>query len=73
MYLYVFGNGNLSFAEFLTYYHEPLGRLEHGSGLHFIVCDFRGVDTMVTEYLTCATPNVCVYHVGERPRYLPDA
>lgn len=73
MHLYVFGNGNLSFADFLTYYHAPLSRLEHGSDLHFIVCDFRGVDTMVMEYLKCSTPSVRVYHVGERPRYLPDA
>jgi hypothetical protein len=44
----------------------------YGSDLHFIVCDFRGVDTMVMEYLKCSTPYVRVCHVGERPRYLPD-
>lgn len=72
MYLYVFGNGNLSFSGFLKYYYEPLSRLEYGSDLHFIVCDFRGVDTMAMEYLKCSTPYVRVFHVGERPRYLPD-
>lgn len=72
MRLYIFGNGNLSFPDFLKYYHEPLSRLERGSNLHFIVCDFRGVDTLVMEYLKCSTPHVRVCHVGERPRYLPD-
>jgi hypothetical protein len=78
MHLYVFGNGNLSFQSFLELYAEPLDRLlhdrlQHDRELRVLVCDFRGVDTLVMEYLKCSTANVRVYHVGERPRYLPDA
>jgi hypothetical protein len=73
MQLYVFGNGNLSFPAFLELYAEPLGRLLHDRELRVLVCDFRGADTLVMEYLKHATPNVRVYHVGARPRYLPDA
>jgi len=72
MHLYVFGNGNLSFPAFLELYGEPLDRLLERE-LRVLVGDFRGVDTLVMEYLKCATANVRVYHVGERPRYLPDA
>lgn len=73
MHLYVFGNGNLSFSSFLELYAEPLDRLKDDRDVRVIVCDFRGVDTLVMEYLKCSTANVHVYHVGERPRYLPDA
>ena len=72
MHLYVFGNGNLVFSDFLKYYYEPLSTLAHDSDVHFLVCDFRGVDTMAMECLKSLTPNVHVYHVGDRPRYLPD-
>ncbi|HEU4411408.1 MAG TPA: hypothetical protein VFS43_39520 [Polyangiaceae bacterium] len=74
MRLYVFGNGNLSFTDFLTLYHEPLTRLPlAGDGAaQVLVADFRGVDTLAMECLKCLTPNVRVYHVGARPRYLPD-
>lgn len=72
MHLYVFGNGNLSFADFLTYYHAPLSALAPVSDVRYLVCDFRGVDTLVMEYLKCTTPHVRVHHVAERPRYLPD-
>ena len=40
--------------------------------MNFLVGDFRGVDTLVMEYLKCRTSNVRVYHVGVQPRYLPD-
>ncbi len=71
--LYVFGNGNLSFAEFLRVYAAPLETLNPSDrDLHFIVCDFRGVDTLAMEFLKCITGRVSVYHIGERPRYLPD-
>jgi hypothetical protein len=73
MHLYVFGNGNLSFSSFLQFYAAPLEHLRGGRDVHILVCDFRGVDTLVMEYLKCATANVHVHHVGERPRYLPDA
>lgn len=73
MHLYIFGNGNLSFADFLTHYHEPLARaLLADANVHALVGDFRGVDTLAMECLKCLTPNVRVYHIGARPRYLPD-
>jgi hypothetical protein len=73
MHLYVFRNGNLSFRDFLEIYAEPLGRLQHDRALRVLVCDFRVVDALVMEYPKCSTANVRVYHVGDRPRYLPDA
>ncbi|MFN3199458.1 MAG: hypothetical protein ACE366_13725 [Bradymonadia bacterium] len=69
--VYVFGNGNLSFEAFLEHYVTPLGSLSLDE-THFIVCDFRGVDTLTMEYLKSRTPCVTVFHIGERPRYLPD-
>ncbi len=74
MRLYVFGNGNLSFADFLRYYHAPLARLplDGAGGARVLVGDFRGVDTLTMEYFKCLTPHVRVHHVGARPRYLPD-
>jgi hypothetical protein len=72
MRLYIFGNGNLSFADFLVHYHEPLVRSLAIDGAEFLVGDFRGVDTLTMECLKCVTPSVRVYHIGSRPRYLPD-
>jgi hypothetical protein len=40
--------------------------------VEFILCDFRGVDTMTMEFLKCLTAKVTIYHIGENPRYLPD-
>lgn len=71
MYLYIFGNGNLSFNDFLIHYRTPLSGLDLG-GVHFLVCDFRGADTLTMEYLKHLTPNVRIFHIGEQPRYLPD-
>jgi hypothetical protein len=72
MHLYIFGNGNLSFTSFLTHYHEPLARLPADGEVEYLVGDFRGVDTLAMEYLKCLTPKVRVYHIGAKPRYLPD-
>ncbi|MCB9792685.1 MAG: hypothetical protein H6741_08130 [Alphaproteobacteria bacterium] len=71
MQVYVFGNGNLSFSDFLTHYLAPLEALDLAS-CRFLVCDFRGVDTLVMEALKTRTAAVSVFHVGQRPRYLPD-
>lgn len=73
MRLYICGNGNLSFSDFLKLYHPPLAALSFDEHEHFIVCDFRGVDTLVMEFLKTRTPHVSVFHVGKRPRYTPDA
>lgn len=72
MRVYVFGNGNLSFADFLTHYRVPLTEWIDPTQAEFIVCDFRGVDTLTMELLKQLSANVRVFHIGERPRYLPD-
>jgi len=73
MKLYVFGNGNLSFQNFLPYYHQPITELiRQNTAISFIVCDFKGVDTLVMELLKCETAQVTVLHIGEKPRYIPD-
>lgn len=73
MRVFVFGNGNISFADFQMYYQQPLNRLlVKGEDLSFLVCDFRGADTLTLEFLKTQSPHVQVCHIGERPRYLPD-
>ena len=74
MNIFVFGNGNISFEDFLTHYQMPLVQVLHNHGnASFLVCDFRGVDTLVLEFLKTKTERVELCHIGERPRYLPDA
>lgn len=70
MQLYVFGPGNLSLSDFLERYRRPLEGLDRG--VRYLVCDFRGADTLTLEHLKTHSPHVTVLHVGERPRYLPD-
>ena len=71
MNLYIFGNGNLEFYAFTRWYVPAISSaLKAGAG--FIVCDFRGADTLTMEYLKTRTVDVEVLHVGEQPRYLPD-
>ncbi len=70
---YIFGNGNISWADFHTYYAAQLLALAADADNAFIVGDFRGVDTLALELLKTLTPRVSLYHVGERPRYKPDA
>jgi hypothetical protein len=72
MQVYVFGNGNLRFCDFIDYYEAPLKTAIALPKTHFIVCDFRGADTLTIEWLKSETGNVSVYHIGERPRYSPD-
>ena len=72
MKIYLFGNGNITFKEFLTFYMEPIEKYLHKENTTFLLCDFRGVDTLMMEYLKSATGNVSIYHIGEKPRYLPD-
>ena len=71
MRLYVFGNGNLSFDGFCEHYVPALEKAL-AAGADFIVCEFRGADTLTLEWLKTRTGRVEVLHVGERPRYLPD-
>lgn len=72
MYIYIFGNGNASFSDFRMYYETPLLQVVNNPEVHFLVGDFRGIDTLTLEFLKTLTANVTVYHVGEKPRYLPD-
>jgi len=73
--VFVFGNGNISLQDFLEYYIEPLKNwllTENKDEVGFIVCDFRGLDTLMMEYLKTYSKNIWVYHIGEKPRYKPD-
>jgi hypothetical protein len=71
--IYIFGNGNTSFEDFEKYYAPYLSEFLQDSSHRCIVCDFRGVDTLLMEFLKTKTANLSVYHVGDWPRYLPDA
>lgn len=72
MKIYIFGNGNIKYSDFENLYLKPIKRLIANSNPEFIVCDFKGVDTLIMEYLKCESQNVNVLHIGEKPRYIPD-
>jgi hypothetical protein len=72
MIIYVFGNGNIRFDLFSYPYEYYLRYYLTRKDVHFIVCDFKGVDTLVMELLKTETENVSIYFMGEKPRYLPD-
>lgn len=72
MKIYVFGNGNIALIDFISCYAAALRSLLEKPDHHFIVCDFRGVDTLTMELLKSETGNVSIYHIGDRPRYIPD-
>ena len=74
MRVYVFGNGNTSFDDFTRDYGKSLSRalfLAKVKPVSFIVCDYKGVDTLTMEYLKTLTEDVSVYHMGKHPRYYP--
>lgn len=70
--IFIFGNGNISFNSFIQYYAQPLSDVLTESEVSIIVCDFRGVDTLIMELLKTETEKVSIYHIGERSRYKPD-
>lgn len=70
--IFIFGNGNLSFEDFSKYYLPILEQYEQEADNHFILGDFRGVDTLAMEWLKCKSSNVSIYHLGNRPSYRPD-
>jgi hypothetical protein len=72
MNIYLFGNGNTSFSDFKKHYENLINLYLNDESVSFALCDFRGVDTLAMEVLKCATAKVTVYHVGDKPRYLPD-
>lgn len=70
--IYIFGNGNISLSEFIAHYQRPLEPFVKDPDYHFILCDFRGTDTLMMEWLKTETHRVKIYHIGEKPRYMPD-
>jgi hypothetical protein len=70
--IYVFGNGALSFDDFRALYVPAIETALERTETSWVVCDFRGVDTLTMEYLKTQTASVTVLHVGAAPRYLPD-
>ncbi len=72
MIVYIFGNGNIKYSDFHKLYVRPIDRLLKDGNVEFIICDFRGLDTLVMEYLKSETKNVSVIHIGDKPRYIPD-
>lgn len=71
--IYIFGNGNISLSDFITEYQQPLLPQINKPDVSFILCDFRGTDTLAMEMLKTTSPNVYIFHIGEKPRYMPDA
>jgi len=69
--LYLFGNGNLSFENFTEHY-LPIINNALSKEMSFIICDFRGADTLLQEYLKDKSKNVTILHCFEKPRYLAD-
>lgn len=72
MIIYIFGNGNIQFEDFEELYLKPIKKLINKNEVEFIIGDFRGVDTLVMEYLKSKSKNVSILHIGEKPRYIPD-
>jgi hypothetical protein len=72
MNIYIFGNGNISFTDYKIHYEQILNRYLNKVNVSFIVCDFKGVDTLTMEVLKCTSDKVSIYHVSDKPRYLPD-
>ena len=72
MKVYIFGNGNTSFKDFEELYLIQLKKLTMIDNIEFIVCDFRGIDTLVMEFLKTESAKVKVCHIGENSRYVPD-
>ncbi len=70
--IYIFGNGNISLSDFITYYQQPLLPYITNSEVSFILCDFKGTDTLSMELLKTYAQHVTIYHIGEHPRYIPD-
>jgi len=72
MKIFIFGNGNINFDDFEIFYKKPLEPFLNNKNTEFILCDFRGTDTLVMELLKNHTSKVIVYHIGKKPRYYPD-
>ncbi len=62
----------MSFDDFRGLYVLAIDSALERVATSWVVCDFRGVDTLTMEYLKTRTAAVSVFHVGAAPRYLPD-
>ena len=75
MKLFICGNGNIPFDTFLEKYIEPIERLCDEidiDDIEFILCEFRGLDILMLEYLKTKSKNVTVLYMRNNPRYKPD-
>ena len=75
MKIFICGNGNISFETFLEKYIEPIENLSSEidiEDIEFILCEFRGLDVLMLEYLKTKSRNVTVLYMGNKPRYKPD-
>jgi hypothetical protein len=70
--IYVFGNGNINFTDFVHHYELIIRKFTTAPDVSFLLCDFKGTDTLAMELLKTETERVRIYHIGQRPRYLPD-
>lgn len=70
--IFIFGNGNLSFNDFIRHYVPVLENVYALLETEFILSDFRGTDTLAMEWLKSKTPNVTIFSVGDKAHYLPD-
>lgn len=65
---FIFGHGDITKEEFDLHYIPYINK---GISLNhtFIVCDYKGADTMAQEYLNFIQYNkVIIYHMFEKPR-----
>lgn len=73
MKLFICGNGNIPFDTFLKKYVNPIEQLlEENNNIEFILCEFRGLDILMLEYLKTKSRQVTVLYMGNKPRYKPD-
>lgn len=71
--VFICGNGNITFEEFQEYYVNAINlTLTSLKNYSYILGDFRGVDTLVMEYLKDKTMQVEICHLFNKPRYFPD-
>lgn len=70
--IYVFGHANINYWDFRAFYERALfEQTLPPYRTRFVLGDCRGTDTLAMEFLK-NHPNVCVYHMHDKPRYLPD-
>ncbi len=73
--IFIFGNGNISFDDFLHFYVHPIKVVTSSSfdDSEFLLCDFRGTDILAIELLKNISPKVTIFHMNTISRYFPDS